>query len=162
MMVIKKALLNDFKDIWPIFKSVISTGDTYVFPPDMSFEDAQTYWMSPNHYIYLVTYNDQVAGTYILKANHIGLGSHVSNASFMVHPDFQGKGIGKLMADHCLKEAKRLGFKAMQFNIVISTNEPAITLWKKLGFQIIGTTPQAFQHQSKGLVDTYIMYKKIQ
>ena len=90
----------------------------------------------------------------------MGLGSHIANASYMVHPDAQGKGIGRQLGEHSLKMAKSLGFLAMQFNIVISTNKPAIRLWEKLGFEIIGTTPNGYR-SANGLVDTYIMYKSL-
>lgn len=161
MISIQKATLSNFKDIWPIFKSVISTGDTYVFPETISYDEAQSYWMSKNHHVYIAEYEDRIVGTYIFKENHIGRGSHIANASFMVHPDIQGKRIGRTMAEHCLKEAQHAGFTAMQFNIVVSTNTPAINLWIQLGFTIIGTIPEAFQHKTLGFVDAHIMYKKL-
>lgn len=104
----------------------------------------------------------QIVGTYILKPNQIDLGSHIANASFMVHPKFQGQGIGKKLCEHCLKMAKELGFKAIQFNLVVSTNKAAISVWKRFGFEIIGTIPEAFNNLKLGkLVDAFIMYKKI-
>ncbi|MDA1354587.1 MAG: N-acetyltransferase, partial [bacterium] len=110
---------------------------------------------------YLAEDNGLVLGTYILKANQIGLGAHIANASFMVSPDHHGKGIGRAMAQHCLIQAKESGYNAMQFNIVISTNTSAINLWQSLGFQIIGTTPKAFNHQTLGLIDSHIMFKAL-
>jgi ribosomal protein S18 acetylase RimI-like enzyme len=103
-----------------------------------------------------------VVGTYVLKPNQVDLGSHIGNAGFMVSPDFQGKGIGSAMCEHCLTTAQQLGFKAMQFNCVVSTNVTAIAVWKKFGFQIIGTIPEAFNHLQLGkLVDAHIMYRKL-
>ncbi len=97
-------------------------------------------------------------GTYFIKPNQPGLGSHVANAAYMIDPLEQGNGIGNKMALHSLAEAKKLGYLAMQFNLVVTTNLPAVNLWKKMGFKIIGTTPNGFKYQSLGFVDTYIMY----
>ena len=105
---------------------------------------------------------DQViVGTYILRPNQSGAGSHVSNAAFMVARGSEGFGVGRRMAEHCLSEARRMGFHAMQFDFVISTNTRAIRLWKKLGFEIVGTLPGAFQHPGKGYVDVYVMYRSL-
>jgi len=103
----------------------------------------------------------QVAGTYILRPNQPVLGSHVANAAFMVAPNARGLGIGREMGEHCLSEARRLGFRAMQFNFVVSTNEGAIRLWKQLGFEIVGTLPGAFRHPQKGYVDVYVMFRSL-
>ena len=100
-------------------------------------------------------------GTYILRANQSGGGAHVGNAAFMVATEGRGKGIGRAMAEHCLKEARRLGFRAMQFNFVVSTNDSAIRLWKNLGFEIVGTLPKAFRHPQKGFVDVYVMFRSL-
>ena len=96
-----------------------------------------------------------------MKDNQPGLGSHVANAGYMTSPDAFGKGIGKAMALFSLEEAKNLGYRAMQFNLVIKTNERAVELWKKLGFAIIGEIPEAFNHKSLGLTNAYIMYRKL-
>jgi len=98
-------------------------------------------------------------GTFFIKANQPDLGSHVANAGYMVHPDFRGKGIAEAMCRFSMQEAKLLGFKAMQFNIVMATNVGAIRLWQKCGFEIIGTLPKVFQHQVLGLTDALVMYQ---
>ncbi|MEW7277441.1 N-acetyltransferase [Aquimarina sp. 2201CG1-2-11] len=100
-------------------------------------------------------------GTYIIKPNQIDLGNHIANCSYMVNPNAQGKGVGKKLCEHSLQIAKKRKFEGIQFNIVVSTNEGAVALWKKYGFQIIGTTPNGFRHSKLGLIDTYIMYKKL-
>jgi ribosomal protein S18 acetylase RimI-like enzyme len=102
----------------------------------------------------------RVVGTYILKPNRLGPGSHVANAAFMVASDAQGSGVGRRMAEHCLTQARRMGFRAMQFNFVISTNTPATHLWEQVGFKIVGTLPGAFHHPEKGYVDVYVMYPR--
>jgi ribosomal protein S18 acetylase RimI-like enzyme len=103
----------------------------------------------------------RIAGTYILRPNQLGGGSHVANAAFMVAHDARGLGVGRRMTEHCLTEARRKGFRAMQFNFVVSTNASAIHLWKQLGFQIVGTLPGAFRHPKKGYVDVYVMYRSL-
>ncbi|MBM2835154.1 MAG: family N-acetyltransferase, partial [Candidatus Brocadiaceae bacterium] len=103
--------------------------------------------------------HNKILGTYILKKNQPGLGGHVANAAYMVHPDAHEQGIGKAIGNHSIKQAKKLGFSALQFNFVVSTNIVAIQLWLKLGFKIVGTVPKAFNHQKLGLVDVYIMHR---
>ncbi|MBI5346686.1 MAG: GNAT family N-acetyltransferase [Chlamydiae bacterium] len=158
-VLIRQATEKDFPKIWEIFHSIVKEGDTYTFSPDISFEEAKKYWMNPAVFTYVATLNDEIVGTYIIKPNHPGLGSHVANASYMVHPGHQGKKIGYKMGLHSLEEAKRLGFKAMQFNIVVATNEKAVSLWKKLGFEIVGKLPKVFNHKKLGLVDAFVMHR---
>jgi L-amino acid N-acyltransferase YncA len=136
-------------EIWEIFREVVASGDTYVFDPDLSREDALRYWLSVDHHAFVVTDNGHVYGTYILKKNHPGRGSHVANASYMVSSKARGKGLGSMMCEHSLEQARRLGFSAMQFNIVVSTNTAAISLWKKHGFSIVGTLPKVFVMRGK-------------
>ncbi|MCU0392050.1 MAG: GNAT family N-acetyltransferase, partial [Thermoflexibacter sp.] len=106
-------------------------------------------------------YNEQVVGTYFIKPNHIDLGNHIANCGYMVHPRHHGKGIGRSLCEHSIAFAKEKNYVGIQFNIVVSTNTVAVRLWQKCGFQIIGTTPKGFRHQTLGLVDTYIMYKSL-
>jgi ribosomal protein S18 acetylase RimI-like enzyme len=161
MITIRPAERRDEDAIWRIFHAVVAPGDTYAFPADMSRQDALALWMAPTAHAYVASDGDQIVGTYLLKANQPGRGSHVSNAAFMVAPTAQGRGVGRAMGEHCLAEARRLGFRAMQFNLVVSTNEAAVALWEKLGFEIIGTVPEAFDHKTLGLVDTYVMYRSL-
>lgn len=151
----------DHEAIWRIFHEVIAPGDTYVFAPETSREDALAYWFQPGNHTYVAEQDRDVVGTYILKANRPDLGSHVANASFMVAPAARGQGVGRAMGEHCLSEARRIGFRAMQFNFVVSTNESAIRLWKQLGFEIVGTLPGAFRHPAKGYVDVYVMFRSL-
>ncbi|BAU10018.1 acetyltransferase [Leptolyngbya sp. NIES-3755] len=158
-MLIRKAIDTDFNSIWTIFKTVIEPGDTYVFAANTSREDAFSYWFGAGVTTYIAEDQGQIVGMYKIVANQRDRGSHVANASFMVDPSYHGRGIGKAMGLHCLQEAKRLGFLAIQFNFVVSTNHAAIALWEKLGFSIVGTLPKAFHHQSLGYVDAYVMYR---
>jgi ribosomal protein S18 acetylase RimI-like enzyme len=161
-MNIRKANQADADAIWDIFRAVIAPGDTYVFDPGMSREEALAYWFRGENHTYVAEGEAGVVGTYILKANQPGLGSHVANAAFMVPPSARGLGTGKRMGEHCLAEASRLGFRAIQFNFVVSTNEPALRLWQQLGFSIVGTLPGAFRHAQRGFVDAYIMFRTLE
>ncbi|MDO1512399.1 GNAT family N-acetyltransferase [Maribacter confluentis] len=160
-MIIRKAKESDFDQVWQIFSEVIKTGDTYVFNPNTPKKDLKKHWFAEYMETYVMEENERILGTYILKPNQIDLGNHIANCSYMVNPDMQGKGVGKKLCEHSLKMAKHHNFEAIQFNIVVSTNKGAVALWKKYGFEIIGTTPKGFRHSELGLVDTYIMYKNL-
>jgi L-amino acid N-acyltransferase YncA len=159
---IRPAAEADRDAIWNIFHEIVAAGDTYAFDPGMSREAALAYWFRADTRTYVADSDGRVVGTYILRANQPGAGSHVANAAFMVAPDAQGLGVGRKMGEHCLSEARRLGFRAMQFNFVVSTNEAAVRLWKQLGFEIVGSLPGAFRHPRKGYVDVYVMFRSLQ
>ena len=164
-MKIRAATHADRDAIWKIFHEVIAGGDTYTFDRNISREDALAYWLAPGTHTYVARqkfvgdgvalpgkptaspeiYPGEIAGTYILRPNQSGGGSHVANAAFMVALDARGQGIGR----------------AMQFNFVVSTNESAVRLWKQLGFKIVGTLPGAFRHPEKGYVDVYVMFRSL-
>jgi len=160
-MRIRKATLKDMEAIWEIFHEVIKTGDTYVFDPKTPKEDLHKHWFASYMHTYVLEENNKIYGTYILKSNQIDLGSHVANCSYMVHPDARRIGYGEAMCKHSINEARKLGFKAIQFNMIVSTNIPAVRLWEKMGFEIVGTIPDAFNHSTKGYVDAFIMYRKL-
>ncbi len=161
MIEIRKAILTDYQDIWNIINEVISTGDTYVFAPESSKEKMLNFWCSEDKQTYVALIDYKIVGTFFIKDNQPDLGSHIANAGYMTIPAAFGKGIGKAMGEFSIAEAKRLGYKAMQFNIVVKSNEAAVSLWEKLGFKIIGEIPDAFDHQQHGLTNAYIMYRKI-
>ena len=154
-MNIRRATEADFGAMWPIFQAVVATETTYVFAPNTSREDAFAYWFGPGVDSYVAEAEGRVVAMYKLVANHRDLGSHVANASFMVDPRHGGQALGF----HCLREARRAGYEAMQFNLVVSTNEAAVALWQKLGFAIVGTLPKVFRHRERGLVDAYVMHR---
>lgn len=158
-VTIRPALDDDWKGMWKIFQSIVATGATYVFVPDTSEPEGRAYWFDPEVRCWVADSAGEIVGFYKLMPNRRGLGSHVANASFMVDPRSQGQRIGETLARHCLQEAKRAGYLAMQFNFVVSTNTPALGLWRKLGFEIVGTLPKAFRHRDLGLVDAYVMYR---
>ena len=158
MIAIRLAEPTDFDAIWEIFHAVVQGGDTYVYDPATTKEQARAIWMESGT-PYVALDGDHVVGTYVLRANRMGLGSHVANASYMVSPDFQGRGAGRALCEHSMEEARKAGFSAMQFNFVVSTNQAAVELWKKCGFKIVGTAPKAFRHRQLGLVDAYVMHR---
>ncbi len=160
-MTIRPAIESDRDAIWTIFHDVIASADAYAFDPQMPRQDALAYWFRSDTHTYVAESDGRVVGTYILRANQLGLGSHVANAAFMVAPNAQGQGIGRAMGGHCLNEARRLGFRAMQFNFVVSTNKSAIRLWQQLGFKTVGTLPAAFRHPAKGYVDVHVMFRSL-
>lgn len=162
--VIEPATDTDWAGIWAIFKDVIATGDTYAYAPQTSEADAKEIWMGRAAHgtvahTFVVRDGAQIVGTYSLRANHYGLGSHVANAGYMVRKDYRGKGIAQVMCNDSMARAKEMGFKSMQFNYVVSTNVVAVELWQRMGFKIIGCAPKSFRHAAHGPVDVYIMHR---
>lgn len=161
MLNIRLAAEADRDAIWSIFREIVAAGDTYAFDPGMSREEALAYWFRADTRTYIAENDGRVLGTYILRANQAGPGAHVANAAYMVAKDARGSGVGRKMAEHSLSEARRLGFRAMQFNFVVSTNASAIHLWQQLGFKIVGTLPGAFRHPELGYADVYVMFRSL-
>lgn len=160
-MQIRAATTADLDAMWSIFRSVIVTGDALPFSDEFDRETFQSHWFGPQAAFVAVTGSD-VLGMYKFGANYSGRGAHVANATYAVHPAAQGKGIGRALVLHSLARAQADGFLAMQFNYVVSSNAPAVELYKKLGFVIVGTLPQAFRHERLGLVDAYVMHRFLQ
>ncbi len=160
-MIIRPVSNNDINTLWTIFKKIIDLGDTYIWNESTSKDDFKDLWLASDINTYVVDEGVRTVGSYILRPNHFGRGAHIANGSYIVDPACQGRGVGKLICRHSLTEAKRLGFKGIQFNMVVSTNEAAIKLWKSFGFKIIGTTPKGFNHKELGYVDAHIMYLEL-
>ncbi|SEG09402.1 GNAT family N-acetyltransferase [Algoriphagus boritolerans] len=158
---IRKAVDSDSESLWEIIEPIIREGKTYVFSPDSSKEKIMTFWLAAEKATYVAESKGEIVGTFFLKANQPDRGSHVVNAGYMVSPNARGKGIGQKMAEYSFEEAKRLGFKAMQFNFVVKSNSAAISLWSKLGFEIVGEVPEAFIHPELGLINVLVMYRKL-
>jgi GNAT superfamily N-acetyltransferase len=155
------AVPEDWPGIWPVFRAVVSRGDTYPYPPDTTEEAARAIWMAPAQTVLVATFDAEVVGTAYYRPNVIGLGDHIANAGWMIHPDHQGRGIGRRFAEYVLEQARRAGFRAMQFNAVVATNTGAIALWESLGFEVVGTVPDAFRHPVHGLTPVHIMYRRL-
>jgi len=160
-LITRPSQSKDEDGIWEIIKEVISSGDTYVFSPNSSKEKMLTYWFADHIHTYTVIRSDQIVGTFIIKDNHPDLGSHIANASYMISPKHQGMGLGRQMAENSLIIAKELGYRAMQFNIVVKSNERALKLWDKMGFKVVGEVPEAFKHPKKGYANALILWKKL-
>ncbi len=164
-LIIREAELETdwLTGIWPIFQEVVRAGDTLAFPPGMDESKACEYWMLPAPAQVFVAMNKSdgaIVGSSFVKPNKPGLGGHVANAAFIVAPTAAGQGVGRALAEHAIDWARQENFSAMQFNFVVSTNTRAIALWKNLGFSIIGTIPEAFQHRGLGRkVDAFVMHR---
>ncbi|NEQ98273.1 MAG: GNAT family N-acetyltransferase [Cyanothece sp. SIO2G6] len=162
MVSIRPMQPADWSDLWVMIEPVFRAGDTYTFDPDISETDARQIWVDVPQMTYVAQAEDgTLVGTFYLKPNQPGLGSHVANCGYIVAAQSRGQGIASRMCEYSQQEALCLGFRAMQFNCIVSTNETAVRLWQKLGFSIIGTLPGAYRHRQHGFVDTFVMYKQL-
>ena len=159
-MTIRPAMSSDRDAIWEIFREVIASGETYPIDPNIPREEALRYWFKHDAHVYVAENENGIVGSYTLHQNQAAGGSHVANAAFIVRDEARGHGVGRAMGEHCLIEARRLGFRAMQFNFVVSSNESAVKLWKDLGMKIVGSLPRAFKHPTRGYVDVYVMFQE--
>jgi L-amino acid N-acyltransferase YncA len=160
-MTIRPATAADWPAMWAIFQAVVAARDTYTFAPDTPEAIGRAYFLGPGVRAWVVEVDGGVAGMYKLVPNQPGLGDHVANASFMVAPGAAGRGLGRALGEHCLGEARQAGFRAMQFNFVVSTNARAVRLWQTLGFRVVGTLPRAFRHGTLGEVDALVMFREL-
>ena len=161
MISIRLASPEDFDQVWPLLRDVFRAGDTYAVDPDISRDAALAYWMTQASATYVATDEGRVVGTYYIKTNQAGGGAHICNCGYIVSPDARGQGIAKQLCLHSQVAAAALGYRAMQFNFVLSSNAGAVRLWHKLGFVTVGTIPEAFDHPELGMVDAFVMYKRL-
>src|SRR5229473_3323061 len=161
MQIRPAALSADANSVWAILEPTIRAGETYTLPRDMPREEALDYWFAPRHEVFVAEEDTDVVGTYFLKANQQGGGSHVANCGYVTAPRAAGRGVARAMCAHSLDRARQRGFTAMQFNFVVSTNERAAALWQSFGFQIVGRLPGAFRHPTAGFVDALVMYRSL-
>ena len=159
--VVRRATPQDEEAIWQIFGQVVAAGDTYPYAPDTGREEALRLWLEVPRATYVAEIGGEVVGTYYIKDNQPGLGSHVCNCGYMVRSSARGRGVGRAMGTHSLDVARRLGYRGMQYNLVVATNRPSLALWRKMGFEIVGTLPGAFDHAELGLVDAHVMYRTL-
>jgi ribosomal protein S18 acetylase RimI-like enzyme len=151
---------SDWPAVWPILQTTFAAGDTYTFSPQSTEAEIHKAWVElPAATFVAVDDAGKILGTYFIKPNQPGLGAHVCNCGYVVSNAAQGQGIAAQMCEHSQKLALEMGFRAMQFNFVVATNTGAVRLWQKLGFEIVGTLPQVFQHQKLGFVDAFVMFK---
>jgi L-amino acid N-acyltransferase YncA len=158
-MVIRLAQPADHDAIWSILEPVIRAGETYTLPRDMAREQALAYWFVEGHEVFVAEEDSVIVGTYFLQANQRGGGSHVANCGYMTASHAQGKGVARAMCRHSLVRARERGFRGMQFNFVVSTNQRAVKLWEDCGFQTVGVLPGAFHHPRAGYIDAFVMHR---
>ncbi|WP_311969988.1 N-acetyltransferase [Pseudomonas baltica] len=159
MIDIRPMTAADFERFWPTFQAVAEARQTYAYDPALTFEQARYLWLELPLHALVAEADGQLLGSYYLKANAAGPGSHVSNCGYMVTEAARGKGVARLMCEHSQQLARDNGFLAMQFNSVVASNEVAVALWQKLGFEVVGRLPKAYRHALHGLVDCLVMYK---
>jgi L-amino acid N-acyltransferase YncA len=160
---IRQATDADFNAMWTIFQAHVAEGETFVHGPSASLEESHDYWFAPKASTFVaVKGGERILGMYKLQPSQVGRGRHVANAAYMVSPNAQGVGLGRMLGEHSILEARRQRYLAMQFDYVVSTNNAAISLWKRLGFSIVGTLPKAYRHRRLGYVDAYVMYKLLE
>jgi ribosomal protein S18 acetylase RimI-like enzyme len=158
---IREATAGDSGAIWQILEPVIRAGETYTLPREMSREDGLAYWTAPGHEVFVAEENGEILGTYYLHANQKGGVAHVANCGYMTASWASGRGVARAMCKHSLERARERGFRAMQFNFVVSSNERAVRLWQSMGFEIVGRLPGAFIHPERGTVDALVMYRNL-
>lgn len=154
---------SDWPFIWPFFRDIVAARDTYAYPLDITEPEALALWVErpPGHTVVAVDDAGTVHGSAKMGPNRPGPGAHVSTASFMVSAAARGKGVGRALGEYALAWARENGYRAMQFNAVVATNTPAVTLWQSIGFEIVGTVPEAFHHRDGRYVDLYVMYQRL-
>lgn len=160
-MKIREAGRQDLEKVYQMFRDIIEQEVYFPYDTSTPKEHIEQSWVNPKHLIYVAEEDGAIAGAYIVKPNQPGHGAHVANAAYMVDAAFRNRGIGRELAAHSLEAAKAAGFRAMQYNLVVSTNKSAVHLWQSLGFEIIGVIPEGFHHVEKGYVDAFIFYRKL-
>jgi ribosomal protein S18 acetylase RimI-like enzyme len=160
-MQIRSATPADADAAWRILEPMIRAGETYPLPREMSRDGALAYWFAPGHDVFVAATDGEIVGTYFLRANQEGGGAHVANCGYVTARHAGGRGVGRAMCEDSLARAAARGFRAMQFNFVVSSNTRAVRLWQSCGFEIVGRLPQAFRHPADGLVDALVMSRRL-
>jgi ribosomal protein S18 acetylase RimI-like enzyme len=160
-MLIRRARPDDTDALWSILEPVIRAGETYALDRDMNRAAAIDYWLAPDKQTFVAEEDGQILGTYFMRRNQAGGGSHVCNCGYVTAATATGRGVARRMCLHSLDHARACGFQAMQFNFVVSTNERAIRLWQSLGFEVVGRLPRAFAHPTRGCVDALVMSRTL-
>lgn len=158
---IRRAEDDDLDGIWAILEPMVRSGETYALPRDWSREETLSYWSAPDKSVFVAEAEGRIVGTYYLRANQLGGGSHVANCGYVTAPDASGRGIAAATCSHSLERAAATGFLAMQFNFVVSTNGRAVALWERFEFEIVGRLPAAFRHPALGWVDALVMHRRL-
>ncbi|MFH9609608.1 GNAT family N-acetyltransferase [Streptomyces sp. NPDC017448] len=162
-MLIREATAKDWPAIWPFFHSIVSAGETLTYPLDLGQEEAEGWWFvpAPSRVVVAVDEAGTVLGTAKMNRNHMGNGSHIASATYLVDPACSGRGVGRALCAYSIDWARAEGYRAMQFNAVVETNTYAVKLYRSLGFEVIGTLPEGFHHPAQGYVGLHIMHKAL-
>jgi ribosomal protein S18 acetylase RimI-like enzyme len=160
-MLIRPACPDDRAAIWAILEPIVRAGETFALDRAMREEDALAYWLAPDKDVFVAEEGGAILGSYYVRPNQSGGGGHVCNAGYMTAAQASGRGVARAMGLHSLDHARSRGYRAMQFNFVVSTNERAVRLWASLGFDIVGRLPAAFHHPARGDVDALVMFKAL-
>jgi L-amino acid N-acyltransferase YncA len=161
-VLIRDAADADWPAIYPIFSEIVTAGRTYAYPENLSSDDARRYWMAgPPSRTVVAVEGPTVVGTATMGPNRPGRGSHVGTASFMVDPEAQNRGVGRALGTEVIEWCRRNGYRAIQFNAVVESNVAAVHLWRQLGFEVLATVPEAFDHADDGLVGLHVMYRRL-
>ncbi|MFF8694446.1 GNAT family N-acetyltransferase [Streptomyces sp. NPDC015144] len=162
-MMIREATPEDWPAIWPFFHEIVASGETFTYPLDLGQEEARSWWLlqAPNRTVVAVDEEGTVLGTAKMNNNQSGNGAHIASASYMVDPAHAGRGVGRALCEHTLEWARTEGFRAMQFNAVVETNVNAVSLYRSLGFEILGTVPEGFEHPREGFVGLHVMHRRL-
>ncbi|WLQ38661.1 GNAT family N-acetyltransferase [Streptomyces laculatispora] len=162
-MLIREATTGDWPAMWPFFHEIVSAGETFTYPLDLGEDDARDWWLikSPNRTVVAVADDGTILGTAKMNRNHMGNGSHIASASYMVDPQHAGRGVGRALCEYTIDWARTAGYRAMQFNAVVETNTAAVGLYRSLGFEVLGTLPEGFHHPKQGFVGLHIMHRRL-
>ena len=160
-MKIRPARPSDADALWSVLEPIVRAGETFALPREMGRDEVLAWWQAPGHEVFVAEDGDRVLGTYFLHPNQLGPGSHVANCGYATAGWASGKGIARAMCGHSLQHARARGYRAMQFNIVVSTNAPAVHLWTSMGFRTLCRVPGAYRHPVQGFVDTLVMFREL-
>lgn len=153
---------SDWPAVWGLLEPVFRAGETFPHDPAITEEEARTLWVKQSQAVMVAEDREgKLVGTYYLKPNTLCLGAHVANAGYVVASQARRQGIGTSLCQHSLQLARQLGFRLMQFNLVVSTNTAGIRCWQRNGFEIVGTLPGAFHHPRLGFVDALVMAQQL-
>jgi ribosomal protein S18 acetylase RimI-like enzyme len=160
-MWVRPARPDDRAAIWRVLEPTVRAGEAYALPADLSEADALAYWTGPDREAFVAEEDGVVVGTYFLRPNQLGGGAHVANCGYATAPEATGRGVARRMCEHSLEQARARGFRAMQFNFVVATNERAVRLWHGMGFETVGRLPLAFRHPRLGYTDALVMFRAL-
>jgi L-amino acid N-acyltransferase YncA len=161
-VIIRPATADDWPRIWPFWREIVEAGESYAYPPDLTSDQARDLWLydPPGQTVVLVE-DDRVLGSATMGPNRPGRGAHLGTASFMVSSEARGRGVGRSLGEYVVQWHRDQGFRGIQFNAVVETNTAAVRLWTSLGFEVVGTVPEAFESREHGLVGLHVMYLRL-